>query len=28
VAGAANITVKKEPLGKDKPECKPGARKP
>ena len=23
-----NITVKKEPLGKDKPECKPGARKP
>ena len=27
-AGAANITVKKEPLGKDKPECKPGARKP
>jgi len=28
LAGAANITVKKEPLGKDKPECQPGARKP
>ena len=26
-AGAANITVKKEGLGKDKPECKAGARK-
>ena len=28
VASATNITVKKEPLGKDKPECKAGARKP
>ncbi len=28
LAGAANITAKKEPLGKDKPECQPGARKP
>ena len=26
-ASAANITAKKEPLGKDKPECKAGARK-
>ena len=25
--GAANITAKKEGLGKDKPECKAGARK-
>jgi len=26
-AGATNITAKKEGLGKDKPECKAGARK-
>jgi ferredoxin len=25
--GCPNISAKKEPLGKDKPECKPGARK-
>ena len=28
VSSAANITAKKEGLGKDKPECQPGARKP
>ena len=26
VAGAAQISVKKEALGKDKPQCKPGAK--
>jgi hypothetical protein len=26
LAGAAQISVKKEALGKDKPECKPGAK--
>jgi Fe-S-cluster-containing hydrogenase component 2 len=25
-AGASQLSVKKEPLGKDKPQCKPGAK--
>ena len=28
ISKATNITAKKEALGKDKPECKAGARKP